>query len=105
MCDEAKSHNSISGIPWSSVLALMIVLLILIVVVLFIVFTAQPAILQVRSSNIHIRNKPWRMESQGDNEVFDRSAVRIFNSRTLRPLHGLALVGGARKAARESRRL
>ena len=40
---EAQSHNSILGIAWNSVLALMLVLLVLIVVVLFIVFTAQPA--------------------------------------------------------------
>lgn len=40
---EAQPHNSIFGIAWNSVLALMIVLLVLTVVVLFIVFTAQPA--------------------------------------------------------------
>ena len=40
---KAQSHNSIFGIAWNSVLALMVVLLVLIAVVLFIVFTAQPA--------------------------------------------------------------
>ena len=40
---KAQSHNSIFGIAWNSVLALMLVLLVLTVVVLFIVFTAQPA--------------------------------------------------------------
>ncbi len=40
---KAQSHDSIFGIAWNSVLALMLVLLVLIVVVLFIVFTAQPA--------------------------------------------------------------
>ncbi len=39
---KAQFHDSIFGIAWNSVLALMIVLLVLIVVVLFIVFTAQP---------------------------------------------------------------
>jgi hypothetical protein len=36
---KAQSHNSIFGIGWNSVLALVLVLLVLIVVVLFIVFT------------------------------------------------------------------
>jgi len=40
---KGQSHNSIFGIAWNSVLALMLVLLVLIVVVLFIVLTAQPA--------------------------------------------------------------
>ncbi len=39
---KAQFHDSIFGIAWNSVLALMIVLLVLTVVVLFIVFTAQP---------------------------------------------------------------
>ena len=43
MYRKAQSHNSIFGIAWNSVLALMLVLLVLIVVVLFIVFTAQSA--------------------------------------------------------------
>jgi uncharacterized repeat protein (TIGR03803 family) len=43
MQSKAQSHNSIFGIAWNSVLALMLVLLVLIVVVLFIVFTAQSA--------------------------------------------------------------
>ena len=43
MPTKAQPHNSIFGIAWNSVLALMIVLLVLIVVILFIVFTAQPA--------------------------------------------------------------
>lgn len=40
---KAHPHNSIFGIAWNSVTALMIVLLVLIIVVLFIVFTAQSA--------------------------------------------------------------
>lgn len=43
MIGEAKSHDSIFGIPWTSVLALMIVPLVLIVVVLFIALAVQPA--------------------------------------------------------------
>ena len=43
MYREAKCRNSIFGIAWNSVLAVVIVLLVLIVVVLFIGFTAQPA--------------------------------------------------------------
>ena len=40
---KAQSHNSIFGIAWNSVLALVLVLLVLMVIVLFIVFTAHPA--------------------------------------------------------------
>ncbi len=40
---KAQSHNSLFGIAWNSVLALMLVLLVLMVVVLFIVLAAQPA--------------------------------------------------------------
>ena len=43
MHSETESHNSIFGITWNSVLALMIALLVLIGVALFLVFTAQPA--------------------------------------------------------------
>ena len=43
MPTKVQSHNSIFGITWNSILALMVVLVILVIVILFIVFTAQPA--------------------------------------------------------------
>ena len=43
MDSKPQSQDSIFGISWNSILALLIVLLVLIVVILFIVFTDQPA--------------------------------------------------------------